>query len=106
MANTLAPLKLSDAKWHLKLDDDDPQEDSYLSVLIGAAEEYCEGIIHRDLDSLYVEQGQMPRAIIDFIWVVAAEMHKQRSLTSDRPVHVNPFYERLIDKYIDYSKGV
>lgn len=103
--NTLAPIKLSDAKVHLKIDDDDDVEDTYIQQLIFAAVDFCEGRIFRTFDEVFTEYGHLPQVLRSYVLVVMAEMHQNRQLNSDRPIHPNPFYERLIDKYIDYSKG-
>lgn len=104
--NTLAPIKLSDAKLHLKIDDDDDFEDAYIQQLILAAEDFCEGRIFRTFDDVYTQYGFLPPVLRSYALVVMAEMHANRQLNSERPVNPNPFYERLIDKYVDYSKGV
>lgn len=103
--NTLAPISLKDAKVHLKIDDDDDVEDAYIQGLILAAEDFCEGRIFRTFDDVFTQYGHLPPVLKSYVLVVMTEMHQNRQLNSDRQIHPNPFYERLIDKYIDYSKG-
>lgn len=103
--NTLAPIKLADAKIHLKIDDDDEIEDNYIQRLVLTSEAYCEQRINRTLDDVYTDYGYMPQTLIQFIYVVMTEMHSNRQLATDRPVRIHPFYDHLIDEFIDYSKG-
>lgn len=104
--NTLAPLSLADAKMHLKIDDDDEFENNYIQNLIEVATDFCEQRINRSIDDVFTELGYMPKALSQYIFVVMTEMHTNRQLTTTGAVKVNPFYERLIDKYVDYEKGV
>lgn len=103
--NTLAAISLADAKIHLKIDDDDEIEDNYIQNLIFTAEGYCEQRINRKLDDVFIDYGQMPKTLRQYILVVMTEMHKNRELTTDRPIKLNPFYDHMIDEFIDYSKG-
>lgn len=104
--NTLAPIKLADAKLHLKIDDDDDFEDAHIEQLILAAVDFCEGRIFRTFDDVYTQYGFLPPVLRSYVLVVLAEMHANRQLNTEANIKPNPFYERLIDKYIDYSKGV
>lgn len=104
--NTLAPIKLADAMVHLKIDDEDDIENNYIESLINVAVDLTEQKLHQEIDTLFLNYGYLPPTVRQYILVVMTELHANRQLTTDRPVRVNPFYERLIDKYVDYTKGV
>lgn len=104
--NTLAAISLKDAMVHLKIDDEDDIENNYIQSLINVAEDLTEQKLFCSIDELFIKHGSMPPTVRQYIFVVMTELYANRQLTTDRPIKVNPFYERLIDKYVDYTKGV
>ncbi|WP_434359908.1 head-tail connector protein [Parasalinivibrio latis] len=96
-------ISLDTLREHLKADDGD--SDAYLLSLIDTAVDLCEARLMRSLPELEAEYGYVPPAVRHWLLVAVAELHHYRGLSTDMALNQVPFYDRMLDKYTDYSRG-
>ncbi len=99
-----SPISLKDMKLHLRVDHD--HEDVYIESLTAAAIALCEARIFRSFTEVRAEYGYLPTPLVSWIKLATLEMYAQRRLATEKPLTMSPFSDHLLDKYIDYSKGV
>ncbi|CAG19769.1 head-tail connector protein [Photobacterium profundum] len=98
------PISLEDMKLHLRVDHD--HENVYIESLTMAAIALCEGRLFRSFTEVQAEYGYLPTPLVSWIKLATLEMYAQRRLATEKSLTMSPFSDHLLEKYIDYSKGV
>ena len=91
-------LQLSEVKLHLRIDHS--EEDLLLSDMIDTAADAVAS--HLNLATPLVWPPSLPGPVRSAMLLLVGDLYENRAMQSDRPLHMNQTYERLLAPYRQY----
>ncbi len=100
----MAYITLELAKKHLNIEQEYTEDDSYITLLIGAAENVVSKDICEDLKNIESE-GAIPDSLLFAILLQVGDYYSNReTLAFGCTVKTLPAYEKLTNQYRNYSR--
>lgn len=99
-------IPLATIKKHLNLDTEFTDDDNYIELLYGVAEDLVQKHIDRDFDSIVAEEGALPDALLHAILLFIGNLYDNReSVAYSSVTEVPKSLDYILSMYRDYTNA-
>ena len=93
-------------KKHLNIDADFKEDDEYITLLEGVAEDLVQKHIDKNLDTIIDEEGELPKPLLHAILLFVGNMYDNReSVSYATPREVPQSLTYILNMYRDYNNA-